>query len=334
MNPKGVSVIICTYNGKQRLHDTLQHLVWQELTCACEIIVVDNASNDGTRDFVDQWWVKHGVSHIDFISYDEPKAGKSYAQELGHKKASYEYILICDDDNWLHSQYIQTAYDIMESNDHIGALGGRSEATFENDKPEWFDNYARFYAVSKQGAESGDITDKKGCLYGAGMMLRKSHWEYLNTLGFQPILTCRRDDKLVSGEDTEYCYALRLLGYKIWYDDRLQFKHYMTQGRMNRKYLSKLRKAVSHSNFVISAYRDQLNRVKKTKKTFRKYLRRKLVYESPRNVWKRFFGNYEQKEEAKEFFRTIYRLQYSYKEYAAHKLSITKWLPEKYLHND
>jgi len=328
MNTKGVSIVICTYNGKSRLHDTLSHLTKQELQCACEIVLVDNASTDGTREFVEQWWETHGVSHIDFVIYKQPIPGKSYAQDLGYEKATYEYLLVCDDDNWLVPQYIQIAYDIMIRNTNVGALGGYCDAVFEKEKPQWFDTYAKYYAVSKQGTESGDITNKKGCVYGAGMMLRKSHWEQLNTLGFKPLLTCRKGDTLSSGGDTEYCYALRLLGYKIWYDDRMYFKHYMTEGRMNLKYLSRLRKAMSYSNFVVSAYLDKLRNVEKTKQNFKQYFRRKYRSEGLKSIWNSVFGNYEEKEQAKEFFRVTKRLRTSYDEYAQHKQSIQKWLPE------
>ncbi|QTY27709.1 glycosyltransferase [Flavobacterium sp. CS20] len=322
----GISIVIATYNGKDRLANTLMHLRNQKLSCPTEIILVDNASTDGTKQFADKWWKNNGVSYIDYSSYQQPIPGKSYAQDLGYSKAKYKYLLVCDDDNWLCNDYVQTAFEIMESNSEIGALGGWCEAVFESEKPDWFDTYAKYFAVSKQGTDSGDVTHKKGCLYGAGMVIKKSHWVYLNKLGFKPLLTCRKGNTLASGGDTEYSYVLRLLGYKMWFDERLYFKHFMTKGRLNLNYVSRIRKAMSESNFVVSAYVDKLNNQKQTSKRFKRKFLSLVKHKFIKNVAKRLVGNFEQKEQAKEYFRQLKRLLFSYKAYETNYKSIDKWL--------
>lgn len=323
----GVSIIICTYNGKARLAKTLEHLINQKHACLLEIVLVDNASVDGTKEFVDSWWLHNGIESITYKSYLQPIPGKSFAQELGYAKAKYEYLLICDDDNWLNPTYVQIAFDIMVSNSSIGALGGWCDAVFEKDKPTWFDECARYFAVSRQGIVSGDVTNKKGCLYGAGMVICKSHWIKLNELGFVPLLTCRKGDTLSSGGDTEYSYVLRLLGYKIWFDDRLYFKHFMTVGRMNRKYVQRIRKAISKSNFVVSVYIDELENKIVCRKTFMKRLLKMIRTSLFINLKKIVLGSFEEKELSKEYFRTLIRLSFSFNEYQKNRLSIKKWLP-------
>lgn len=322
----GTSIIICTYNGKHRLAKTLEHLANQRFQCNAEIIFVDNASTDGTKAFADHWWKKNGNKLIGYRSYVQPISGKSYAQQMGYEKAKYEFLLICDDDNWLNPDYVQTAFEIMNSNEEIGALGGWCEAMFEKEKPNWFDTYARYYAVSKQGTKSGDITHKKGCLYGAGMVIRKSHWEYLNQLGFQPLLTCRKGDTLSSGGDTEYSYVLRLLGYKMWYDERLYFNHYMPEGRLNLGYVKRIKKAMSESNFVVSVYVDKLKNKEETQKTFHKKGKSLVRYHLKNNLKKWLLGNFEEKEQAKEYFRNLTRLIFSYNAYKKNMQSIDIWL--------
>ncbi|MBZ9729743.1 glycosyltransferase family 2 protein [Salegentibacter sp. JZCK2] len=323
---KGVSIIICTYNGKPTLTKTLEHLTHQKFQCAVEIVLVDNASNDGTKTFADEWWNLHGTEKLGYRSYIQPIPGKSYAQELGYNKASYEYLLICDDDNWLSPHYVQTAFEIMNSYAEIGALGGWCEAKFEGKKPKWFDGYKKYFAVGKQSDISGDITKKKGCLYGAGMVIRKSHWVYLKELGFKPLLTCRKGDSLSSGGDTEYCYALRLLGYKIWYDDRLHFFHYMLARRVNLDYVSKVRKAISFSNFVCEAYLDELAGKENSVNTLNKKIKKELkndVFRKTKNI---IIGDFEAKEKSKEFFRRFYNLKFRQVEYIENRGSIKEWL--------
>lgn len=322
---KGVSVIICTYNGKSKLDATLSHLINQKLNVPCEIVLVDNASTDGTKSFIEDWWATNNTSNITLRVFSQPIPGKSYAQDLGYAKANFEYLLVCDDDNWLCSSYIQTAYDIMEQDMQIGALGGWCEAVFESPKPNWFDVHAKYFAVSKQGTKSGDITNKKGCLYGAGMMLRKSHWLELKRIGFEHLLSCRKGDSLSSGGDTEYCFALRLLGYEIWYDDRLYFKHFMTSGRLNLAYLSRLRKAMTYSNFVLWTYLDLLNGRTRTYKDFITQFIKGMPFVIIKKTGALLIGNYEQKQGAKHYFRLLYYLIFYYTLYQKNITFINSW---------
>ncbi|MBD0833088.1 glycosyltransferase [Aestuariibaculum sediminum] len=326
---KGVSIILCTYNGKNRLKSTFQHIFKQKTKVPIEVVFVDNASTDETKSMADNWWKENAVEHITYVSVIQSIPGKSYAQDLGYTKAKYEYLIICDDDNWLCDTYVQTAYDIMSSNSQIGALGGWCDAVFESNKPLWFDKYARFFAVSKQGTDSGDITQKKGCLYGAGMVIRKSHWIKLKKIGFEHLLSCRKGKSLSSGGDTEYSYALRLLGYKIWYDERLYFKHYMINSRLNFNYLSRLRKAMTFSNFILWPYLDLLNN---KPNTYNYFISRVLLGFPKRTLIKlkhAISGNYESKEQAKFYFRTFYYSLFYYKNYRANRNLIEQWLKNK-----
>ena len=328
---KGVSIVLCTYNGKSRLEETFKHLVAQKITIPCEIIFVDNASTDGTKEYADNWWKTFGASAITYRSFEQPIPGKSYAQDLGYDKAQYEYILVCDDDNWLCDIYVQTAYDILTKNKDIGALGGWCDAAFESEEPEWFATYAKYYAVSKQGRKSGDITSKKGCLYGAGMVLRKSHWLQLKTLGFNHLLSCRKGDSLSSGGDTEYSYALRLLGYKIWYDERLYFKHYMTAGRLNLMYLSRLRKAMAYSNHILWPYEDLLKSKERTSLDFKKEVFKDVPLYFTKKIVRLFIGDFEKKEIAKKYFIQVKHKLFSYASYKKNLQIIKKWIPNNTL---
>ncbi len=322
---KGVSVVICTYNGSSKLGPTLEHLRNQEFDIPFEIILVDNASTDGSKEYAEKWWKDHGNPEIEFHTFSQPTPGKSYAQELGYSKAKYELLITCDDDNWFSPNYVQKSFELMESNPKIGALGGWCEPVFESSKPRWFDQFNTLYAVSKQGNKSGNISNEKGCLYGAGMVVRKSHYQKLKSAGFDPLLTCRKGDTLSSGGDTEYCYALRLMGFEIWYDEDLYFRHFMNSGRLNMAYVKKLRKAMFESNKSLAPYLDMINK-------------RQVL---PRNFKNRFWGNLSsglikysvyrvstnpaKSELAKDYFRNLRYLWSGYEEYYNDRKFIENW---------
>ncbi|MGY0392953.1 glycosyltransferase [Bizionia sp. KMM 8389] len=324
----GISIIVCCYNSAKLLPETLKHLAKQEVlnTLAWEVIVVNNNSTDGTETVAVKVWQSYGCPtklHV----IDEPKPGLSYAREAGMCAAKYDLFLWCDDDNWLCDTYVQTAFDIMESRDDIGALGGWCEAAFEKEKPTWFDQQARYFAVSRQGKKSGDITSKKGCVYGAGMVLRKVHWLQLQALGFTYLLSDRVGKQLSSGGDTEYCYALRLLGYKIWFDERLYFTHFMAEGRLSLDYVSQMRKAMTHSTFMLWPYKDLLNNKEQDKLDFFISVFKGFPLLPIKKIGALLLGSYEQKEVAKLYFRNVYKRLFCYVNYRSNMSVLKTWKP-------
>ena len=80
---------------------------------------------------------------------------------------------------------------------------------------------------------------------------------------------------------------------------------------------------------MVSVYKDKLNGHKKTKKTFRYKFRNAFKNKFLLNLKKRIFGTFEEKEQAKEFFRNLKRLFFAYDAYEANYNSIDKWLPKK-----
>lgn len=257
MIEKGISVIIACYNSSDRLPTTIEHIVASKFSSPeikKELIIIDNASSDNTyikatelcETLVKPEWGNN------YIVRKQPLKGKNHALSLAFSLCSYSYACIIDDDNWVSPDFFQNAFDIIERNPDIGALGGLGIAEFESQPPEWGKNG---FSCGPQGNTSGDITDSRGWVFGAGCIYRYEYIKLLRDAGFKECLGTIRGHKVdVSGEDVELCYALILLGKKIWYDETLIFKHFMPAGRVNEsKYLS-LRRGDGVQSFVLSLY--------------------------------------------------------------------------------
>lgn len=232
----GVSVIICCYNSAVRLRETLKHLSLQNVPPGVpwEIIVVDNHSTDDTKEAALQIWSDF-EKDIPFKIIEEPRQGLSFARETGAKNACYEFLLYCDDDNWLDDKYVHYAYCIMKENNKIGVLGGGVDGVFETEKPVWFERFQAAYAIGKPLAKSG-IANARTYLAGAGMVIRKSALELLQIFHFEQLLSDRKGNELSSGGDVELCIILRFLDYDLYYDERLKLKHFMPSKRLTWKY--------------------------------------------------------------------------------------------------
>ncbi len=244
MMNKGVSIVICCYNSSLLLPQTLKHLSLMRVpeNIPYEIILVDNASSDNTSEIARRLISENNIT-APFKILHQPLQGLSYARKMGIENAKYEYILFCDDDNWLNDNYVELSFKVMEDNAEVGALGGESEAVIEGIRPEWFNKFEQSYSVGRQSEIAGDITREAGLLWGAGMVIRKSAFDELSSSGFRSLLSDRKGGLLTSGGDSELCYALRLAGWKIWYEPRLKFRHYIPRERLEWKYLRKLNRA-------------------------------------------------------------------------------------------
>lgn len=251
---KGISVIVCCYNSASRIKDTLDHLAKQELNgIKAEVIVVNNNSSDDTAAIAASCWVSWNAA-IPMRIIDEPTPGLSSARHTGIKNAVFDYVVFCDDDNWLSEQYLLTAFLIFESDSKIGALGGMGIPVYEIEPPATVRKHVAQYAVGPQAAASGDVTLSKGYLYGAGIAIRKSAYEYLIKKGFKFTLTGRIGQTLTSGEDFELCQAIILTGYTLYYDSTLTFKHYLTRNRLNENYLFRMNKGFGYSIAFLYPY--------------------------------------------------------------------------------
>lgn len=252
----GVSIVVCTFNGKKNLEPTLRHIADQKgiENIPVELIVVDNASTDGTSDFVRQRWAEL-ASPISMVLLQESRPGKAHASQLAFNQCHYAYILVCDDDNWLCETYVRQAFDIMSANARIGVLGGKGEGIFEDKKPEWFDRYQGVFAVGEQHPENGDVTGKLESLWGAGMVFRKEAWDILVHMNYQFFLNEQRDKKgNWGGDDSELCLMIVLLGYNLQVSHTMTYKHFMPQQRMSAKYLQSRFLGLGRSRLYLQAY--------------------------------------------------------------------------------
>ncbi len=259
---KGISIIVCCYNSEKRLPETLQHIASQKgcETLNIQVIVVDNASTDQTRNVATTLCNSYNLPNYIFTITEELEPGLSSARERGITEAIYNYLIFCDDDNWLEENYVATSYQLFEQSPNVAALGGIGTAVFSSptSKPNWFDTYYHAYAVGSNYTEEREVED----IYGAGMCLKKD--AYLKTFKvFGPLLLSgRKGKKLTAGEDSEICIRLRILGYSILYSPNLKFKHFLPDNRLTWSYLLKLHQGFAKSFVILDLYKKVINKAK------------------------------------------------------------------------
>lgn len=119
MSNKLVSAIITTHNRKELLIKAIQSVLNQTYS-PIELIVVDDASDDGTKELLTEISEKQGFQYIR-IPKEESRGG-NYARNIGIKASSGEYIaLLDDDDEWLETK-IQKQVSLIRSHPEYGMV--------------------------------------------------------------------------------------------------------------------------------------------------------------------------------------------------------------------
>lgn len=111
-----VSFIIVNYNRKEELYVTISTTLklFEETPGAYEIIVVDNASSDGSADMV-----KQEFPMVNLVE-NQVNLGAP-AWNMGFEKALGEYFIVLDDDSQLDSG-LESALAYMDANHDVGVL--------------------------------------------------------------------------------------------------------------------------------------------------------------------------------------------------------------------
>ena len=112
-----VSIIIVNYNTKQLTSDCIRSIVKETKDVSYEIILVDNASTDGSVELFKE------DSRIRFIQSKE-NLGFGKANNLGYAQSKGKYVFLLNSDTLLLNNAVKLFFDKMESSDEkIGCMG-------------------------------------------------------------------------------------------------------------------------------------------------------------------------------------------------------------------
>ena len=138
-----VSVVIPCFNRKKTLSRSIDSVVNQTYKPS-EIIIVDDGSTDGTRDFILN-------SYPNIKYFFQPKKGVSSARNKGIRESSSDWVAFLDsDDEWLPQK--------LEK--QINQLGKYSEIFISHTNEIWIRNGVRVNQMKKHQKYGGYIFDK------------------------------------------------------------------------------------------------------------------------------------------------------------------------------
>lgn len=200
-----VTVVIPNYNGKKYLNPCVESLMTQSFN-DFSIIIVDNASEDGSMDQLSDWMTEKGkeesaagadTSCIPEIICHRLKrnTGFSHAVNLGIRRASGEYVFLLNNDTRVEPDCILNLVRFMDSHQDAFCAGAKM---LMMSSPDCIDDCGDFYNAlgyafaAGKGRKSGEFTAERkifSACAGAALyrtsMLRKiglfdeNHFAYL-----------------------------------------------------------------------------------------------------------------------------------------------------------
>lgn len=202
-----VSVIIVNYNTCKMTCECIDSIVEKTHGISYEIILVDNASTDDSKEFFEK------DQRIIYI-YSARNGGFGYGNNLGMKMAKGKYFFLLNSDTLLVNNAIKEFFDYAESENEKAVYG----CYLQYEDGTYCHSFFYFPAFSivcflrrivyRQKYGPGDYQPRKvDAVSGANMFFPRDLFE--ETGGFD-------ENIFLYGEEGEWVYRLSKMGYNCW----------------------------------------------------------------------------------------------------------------------
>lgn len=211
-----VSVIVPIFNTEKYLERCVNSLFAQTL-CDVEYIFIDDGSTDDSLQLLHK--LTDGSGHNCQIIENEHNLGTALARKQGYLKATGDYFIICDSDDWMDANELKEL--------HATAIKHDADIVYCN------------YYENKDGVDRTIMqnygTDRNQCI--SSMLLGKMHVSSCNKLTRLSLL---RESNFFDldikdiGEDlvtSTYCF---LLSKKVYFLDRAFYHYFVRSNSITR----------------------------------------------------------------------------------------------------
>jgi len=230
-----VSIIIVNWNTHDLLADCLNSVAATSGDLDLEIVVVDNASTDGS-----QAMVRQRFPHVRLIANAE-NVGFARANNQGLAACQGRYALLLNSDALLTTHALQAMLDLAESKPRAGMIGAHlrnrdgsfqaSHSPFPNLWQEFLILsglgrllYGRWYP--SRGPEESRGPQVVDYVEGACLLVRRAAFEQVGGLD---------EGYFMFSEEVDWCYAMREKGWQVWYQPAARVIHLGGGSSRNRR---------------------------------------------------------------------------------------------------
>ena len=220
-----ISVAIVSYNTRELLRECLRSLQEHSAGANLEIIVIDNASHDGSAPMV-----REEFPDVQLMQ-SAHNSGYGVANNRALAKARGEFVWILNSDTTIESGAMATMLDWMHQHPRCGAIGtrliladGSTQNSYKFDLSAWAVFAEQTYLDKLPFFQRYTVSDwKLGAravpyLCGASLLVRRAAWQQMK--GFD-------ESYFMYLEDIDLCARLNEAGWELWYLPQARVHHHL-----------------------------------------------------------------------------------------------------------
>lgn len=207
------SVVIVSHNGAGTLTLTLDALERLALAAeTVEIIAVDNASTDGTRNLLERY-----RGRLPMAVLSEPRQGKSFALNRALEVVRGDLVVFIDDDVLPEPQWLEAYVAAAERLPEVDLFAGQVRHHWQKQPPQWLLRLAaegRSYAGTPIDQPEGPVP--VSFFKGVNFMVRRRVIDHVR-FSERPEVNFLGTYTSSGGEDTAFISEALGLGYQTHY---------------------------------------------------------------------------------------------------------------------
>ena len=239
-NEKLVTVVIPNYNGINFIKNCLESVFHQEKAPGFQVLVVDNGSQDGSRELVEREFPQVTLVELD------TNTGFCHAVNVGIHTATTPYVILLNNDTKVETGFVGALYDAIEKRPQCFSVSAKMLLW---DAPHLMDDGGDRYTAlgwaygrgkGKPETDYNQAVRVFSACGGAAIYRR----EVFDTIGDFD------ESHFAYLEDLDLGYRALLAGYENWYEPTARVVHFGSAVSGSRYNAWKTRLAASNSVYV------------------------------------------------------------------------------------
>jgi len=217
-----VSIIIPHWNGIETLSECIDSLL-KSTFGSYEIIVVDNASSDGS-----QAWIKESYPNIKLLENDR-NYGYAGGCNRGADEASGEFLVFLNNDTIQKSDWLHYLVELMQKDNTIAAAQPKILNYYHKNIFDYAGGsggymdmfcfpYARGRLFLEQEEDQGQYNDAKKCFWASGTAIMVRKELFVEAGKFDEIFFAHM-------EEIDLCWRLQAMGHHVWVEPQSIIYH-------------------------------------------------------------------------------------------------------------